>query len=74
MVCILTVKDAKIKIKIQEKYYWRGNHLYRQRYCYQPRSEKKKHKKSKQKINEVYVYNKFYFQILNESKAFILLA
>ena len=35
---------------------------------------KKKNKKSKQKINEVYVYNKFYFQILNESKAFILLA
>ena len=37
-------------------------------------AKKKKHKKSKQKINEVYVYNKFYFQILNESKAFILLA
>ena len=64
MICIWTLKDAKIEIKIREKYLWCGNDLYRQKYRYQYRSKKEP--------NEVYVYYKFYFKFLNESKAFTL--
>ena len=63
MVCVWTLKDSRLKMKIW-KIYCHGNGLYRQK--------DRHHSKSKGGLNEAYFYNEFYFELVTESKAFLL--